>query len=527
MNREGLFAELEGDFDVLIVGGGATGLGTAVDAVTRGYRTALVEGSDFAKATSSRSTKLVHGGVRYLEKGDIGLVREALHERSNLRRNAPHLVAGLGFILPLYRYFEGPYYFAGLKAYDMLAGKSTFPGSSYLGRKATLERVPDLRSSGLHGSIHYYDGQFDDARLALALARTALDRGATVLNYVRALRFIYAGDRAAGAIVRDEESGREYEVRAKVVVNATGIFVDQLRKLDDPDAAPVLSHSRGSHLVFSKAVFRGSDALLVPKTSDGRVLFAVPWQGHVVVGTTDIPVATAELDVSPTREEVDFIVKEVNAYLERPVTRANALAAFSGLRPLVGAKAVTTAELSREHLIEVAKSGVVTITGGKWTTYRKMAQDTVDAFTESAGLPVAPCRTADLPLHASPGAASFSGDLEYAAYGSDREQLLALEREDPELSKRLDTRLPYTRAEVVFAARHEMARTVDDVLARRTRALFLDVEAARAAAGDVARLLAAELGRDAAWQTEQLADFERILAPDAASIGRSLEVALP
>jgi glycerol-3-phosphate dehydrogenase len=526
MNRDGLLARLAGDFDVLIVGGGATGLGTAVDAVTRGYRTALVEGSDFAKATSSRSTKLVHGGVRYLEKGDIGLVREALHERSNLRRNAPHLVSGLGFILPLYRYFEGPYYFAGLKAYDLLAGKSTFPGSSYLGRKATLEHAPDLRSSGLHGSIHYYDGQFDDARLGLALARTALDRGATVLNYVRALRFIYAGDRAAGAVVRDEETGREYEVRAKVVVNATGIFVDELRKLDDSNAVPVLSHSRGSHLVFSRDVFRGSDALLVPKTSDGRVLFAVPWQGHVVVGTTDIPVAAAQLDVSPTREEVDFIVTEVNRYLERPVTRGDALAAFSGLRPLVSGKAATTAKLSREHFIEVAKSGVVTITGGKWTTYRKMAQDTVDAFTESAGLTAAPCRTADLTLHGSPGNAALTDDVRYASYGSDREQLLALERENSDLARPLAPRLPYTRAEVVFGARHEMARTVDDVLARRTRALFLDVEAARAASADVASLLAAELGRDAAWQTEQLVNFERIAAPDAASIGRSIETAL-
>ncbi len=524
--RNELLAQLDDDFDVLIIGGGATGLGTAVDAVTRGYRTALVEGSDFAKATSSRSTKLVHGGVRYLEKGDIRLVREALHERSNLRRNAPHLMSGLGFILPLYRYYEGPYYFAGLKAYDMLAGKSTFPGSSYLGRKATLERAPDLRASGLHGSIRYYDGQFDDARLALALARTALDRGATVLNYVRALRFIYSGGKAVGAVVYDEETGREFDVRAKVVVNATGIFVDELRKLDDAEAAPVLSHSRGSHLVFSRDIFRGKDALLVPKTSDGRVLFAVPWLGHVVVGTTDIPVATAQLDVSPTREEVDFIVREINGYLERPVTRADALAAFSGLRPLVSGKAVTTAKLSREHFIEVAKSGVVTVTGGKWTTYRKMAEDTVDTFAQSAGLTAAPCRTADLPLHGSPGSAAPADDVRYASYGSDREQLLALEREDDELSKPFAPRLPYTRAEVVFAARYEMARSIDDVLARRTRALFLDVDATRAAASDVGRLLATELGRDAAWQTEQLANFERIVAPDAASIGRSLENAL-
>ena len=518
MIRDELARQLDGDFDVLVVGGGATGLGTAVDAVTRGYRTALVEASDFAKATSSRSTKLVHGGVRYLEKGDIGLVREALHERSNLRRNAPHLVDQLGFICPVYRWLEGPYYFAGLKAYDVLAGKSNFPASSYLGRKATLERVPDLRSTGLHGSIMYYDGQFDDARLALAIARTALDHGATVLNYVRALRLINAAGRVCGAVVRDEETGREYEVRAKVVINATGIFVDELRKLDDPESLPVLSHSRGSHVVFPREVFRGNDALLVPKTDDGRVLFAVPWHGHVVVGTTDIPVETTELDVSPTRDEVDFIITEVNKYLERPVARTDALAAFAGLRPLVSGKAATTAKLSREHFIEVSKSGVVTIAGGKWTTYRKMAEDTVDAAAKSARLAPAPSQTANLPLHGSPGLNGHPSDVDYASYGTDGEALRALEKADPTLSKTLDPRLPYTRAEVVFAARSEMARTVDDVLARRTRSLFLDIEATRAAASGVATLLAAELGRDAAWETKQLAAFEAIVARDAAPL---------
>lgn len=520
MDREALLRQIDGEFDVLVVGGGATGLGTAVDAVTRGYRTVLFEGSDFAKATSSRSTKLVHGGVRYLEKGDIGLVREALHERSNLRRNAPHLVDGLGFILPLYRYVDCPYYFAGLKAYDLLAGKSTFPGSAYLGRAATLERVPDLRESGLRGSIRYFDGHFDDARLALALARTALDRGATVLNYVRALRFAYAGSRVCGAVVRDEETGREYEVRAKAVVNATGIFVDELRKLDDPAALPVLAHSRGSHLVFPREIFRGEDALLVPKTHDGRVLFAVPWHDRVVVGTTDIPAATAELDVSATRDEVEFIVTEVNRYLARPVTRSRALAAFAGLRPLVGGSAVATSKLSREHFIETSPSGVVTIAGGKWTTYRKMAQDTVDAAAQSGGLTPGPCRTAELPLHGSPGETGHPSDRDYASYGSDRERLLELERADPLLAERLDERLPYTRAQVVFAAREEMARTVDDVLARRTRALFLDVAATRAAAPVVARLLAAELGRDAAWEASELATFETIVARDAVSLER-------
>jgi len=461
---------------------------------------------------------MVHGGVRYLQKGDIRLVREALHERSNLRRNAPHLVDQLGFLCPLYRWFEVPYYFAGLKAYDMLAGKTDFPGSTYVSRKQTLERIPDVRRSGLCGSIMYYDGQFDDARLALALARTALDHGATVLNYVRAVRFIYAGSRVAGAVVRDEETGSEHEVRAKVVINAAGIFVDEVRKLDDSTCLPILKHSRGSHLVFGQDVFRGNDALMIPKTMDGRVLFAVPWHGHVIVGTTDIPVEATALDVSPTREEVDFIITEFNKYLERPVARKDALAAYAGLRPLVRGKTATTAKLSREHLIDISKRGVVTIAGGKWTTYRRMAEDTVDMAAKTGGLKKAKCRTENLPLHGSPGPAGHPSDANYAAYGKDREQLLAIEKADPTLAKALDDRLPYTRAEVVYAARTEMARTVDDVLSRRTRSLFLDVGATRAAAGEVATLLAGELGRDAAWQTEQLAAFEGIIEPDAASI---------
>jgi glycerol-3-phosphate dehydrogenase len=517
MTRADLLATLEGGtFDVLVIGGGATGLGAALDAVARGYRTALVEASDFAKATSSRSTKLVHGGVRYLQNGDVGLVREALHERATLRKNAPHLVDELAFVLPLYRWFEGPYYFAGLKAYDALAGKANFHPSAYLGRTRTLERTPDLKRERLSGSIRYYDGQFDDARLALAIARTALDRGATVLNYVRATNFLYAGGRCAGARVRDEETGVAYEVRAKAVVNATGIFVDDLRRLDDARSQPLLQHSRGSHLVFAKDAFRGDDALLVPRTFDGRVLFAVPWHGHVVVGTTDIPVRGAELDVAPTNDEIDFIVEQFNVYLERPVRRSDALAAFAGLRPLVSGPGASTAKLSREHLVEVAASGLVTVTGGKWTTYRKMAEDTIDAAAREARLAPAPSVTADLPLHGSPGPSGRFRDADYAGYGTDRDALVALEREEPELAERLHQRLPYTKAEAVYAARAEYARTVDDVLARRTRALFLDVEAARAAAPAVAALLARELDRDAGWIERQRAAFDGVIAADAA-----------
>jgi glycerol-3-phosphate dehydrogenase len=519
VNRTEQVGHLDAPFDVLIIGGGATGLGAAVDAAARGFRTALVEAVDFAKATSSRSTKLAHGGVRYLEQGNVGLVREALHERGAMRRNAPHLVDELAFVCPLYQWWEGPYYFAGLKAYDVLAGSANFHPSRYLSPRTTLQRMPDLKHSSLRGCILYYDGQFDDARLALALAKTAIDLGATVVNYARATSFLYSNGRACGAVVLDEEAGRSYEVRAKTVINATGIFVDELRTLDDPQAPPLLSHSRGTHVVFARDVFRGDSALLVPKTDDGRVLFGIPWHSHVMVGTTDIPVHGAELDPVPTLAEVDFIIAQFNKYLEKPVQRKDALAAFAGLRPLVSGGTAETKKLSREHLVLASKSGVVTVTGGKWTTYRKMAEDTIDEALRVAGIGAVPSRTATLPLHGSPGEGAHPSDAGYAMYGTERDMLVAIEREGPGLADPLHERLPYTRAEAVFAARSEMARTVDDVLARRTRALFIDNAAAREAAPAVAALMAAELGRDDAWQRAQIAAFDRIAEQDAVSIG--------
>jgi glycerol-3-phosphate dehydrogenase len=506
---------LNGAFDVLVIGGGATGAGCALDAVARGYETALVEASDFAKATSSRSTKLVHGGVRYLQNGEIGLVREALHERANLRRNAAHLVGELGFICPAYRFYETPLFFAGFTAYDVLAGASGFPRSRPLGRAEALRRSPDLKAEGLYGGVRYFDGQFDDARLALAIARSAADRGATVLNYVRAVRFLYEHGRVCGAIVRDEETGAEFETRAKAVVNATGIFVDDLRALDAPGSAPLLSHSRGSHVVFPAHVYRGADALLVPKTEDGRVLFIIPWQGSIVIGTTDVPVNGAELDPHATSAEIDFIIAQANNYLQTPVARTDILATFAGLRPLVSGTAATTAKLSREHLVDASPSGLITVTGGKWTTYRKMAEDTIDAAARGANLAFTPSPTAGLGLHGNPPPGT-DPDAAYAAYGTDAASLRALEREDPALAERVDPRIACTGSQVVFAARAEWARTVDDVLARRTRALFTNVEAALASAATVAALLARELGRDDAWRAAQVADVRRLAGREPA-----------
>jgi glycerol-3-phosphate dehydrogenase len=510
VNRADALARLDEEtFDVLVVGGGATGLGAAVDAAARGYRTALIEAEDFAKATSSRSTKLVHGGVRYLQQGDIGLVREALRERTALRANAPHLVHDLAFVVPAFARSEIAYYGVGLKLYDLLAGRSGFPPSRIVSRSRARELIPALAVEGLRGAVVYSDGQFDDARLAITLARTAVDRGAAVANYVRAAGFRYDGKRVCGVNAVDRESGRELTIRARTVINATGIFVDDLRALDEGNAAPLLTFSRGTHVVVSAAALGGaSAALLVPKTRDGRVLFAVPWHEHVVVGTTDVPAPRAELDPVPTHGEVAFILETVNRFLTKPLAERDVLAAFAGLRPLVNRKATTTAKLSREHVIDVSASGVVSITGGKWTTYRKMAEDVIDLAAQRGGLPRKPSPTATMPLHGATD--TLSADDALRVYGTDADAVAALGKHDAALRARFHHRLPYTRAQVLYAVRAEMARTVDDVLSRRTRALFLDAEAARESAAAVAALLAEELGRDEAWQTGQVAAFEAI-----------------
>jgi glycerol-3-phosphate dehydrogenase len=507
VKRTDALARFGESFDVLIVGGGATGLGAAVDAASRGYATALIEAEDFAKATSSRSTKLVHGGVRYLQNGEVHLVREALHERTNLIENAPHVVHDLPFLLPTYRWLDVPYYFAGLKVYDVLAGGSNLPGTRLLSPREALALVPGLSGRGLRSAIMYHDGQFDDSRLAVSLARTAVDRHAAVANYVRAERFLYERDRICGVVAQDHESGARFEIRARVVVNATGIFVDTLRALDDADAPKLLTHSRGSHIVVPRAALGTSThAVLIPKTSDGRVVFATPWHESIVIGTTDIKTNDVELDPRPTAAEVSYILETINPYLATPLQANDVRATFAGLRPLVTRRASTTAGLSREHLIDVAPSGLVTITGGKWTTYRKMAEDVIDVAAREAGLTASPSKTARLALHGATRDLPPQTDP-LRVYGSDGFALRALADARPDLAQPLDARLPYIAAQVVFAAQHEMARTVEDVLARRTRALFLDIEAARASAPQVAKLLAAELDRDDAWQTDQLRAF--------------------
>jgi glycerol-3-phosphate dehydrogenase len=491
MNRAQQLAGLKArhePWDIVIIGGGATGLGAAVDAASRGHSVVLIEQHDFAKGTSSRSTKLVHGGVRYLQQGDLALVLEALRERGRLLRNAPHLTHTMPFVIPCYRWWEAPFYGLGLMLYDALAGRWGLGRTRLLSASKVRDRLPTVRSDKLKGGVLYYDGQFDDARLAIALARTAVAQGATVLNYLRCGGFVKEHGRIVGVKATDAETGEEHEVRANVVLNATGVFVDELRHRDRPEAVPLVKASQGVHIVLEREFLPGDTALLIPKTTDGRVLFAVPWNGRVIVGTTDTPVAATSLEPRALEEEIELILTNAARYLARPPTRANVLSVFAGLRPLAHRSAVShTAALSRKHVIEVSESGLITITGGKWTTYRQMAEEVVSRAEQCASLSHRKCVTEALAL---------DDDADDA--------VAALAASDSELAKPLHPRLPYRRADVIWSVREAMARTVEDVLARRTRALFLDAQASIEAAEDVAALMAGELGWSAERQATEL-----------------------
>ena len=500
-------AALQEPWDIAVIGGGATGMGVAVDAAARGLDVVLLEAHDFGKGTSSRSTKLVHGGVRYLEQGNISLVMSALKERGLLRQNAPHLVHDLAFVVPNYSWWEAPFYGIGLKLYDLLAGKYGFGVSKLLTKEETLERLPALEPEELRGGVIYYDGQFDDARLLIHLAMTAADHGAAPVNYCPATGLLRdAEGYINGVTACDEETGEELRISAQIVVNATGVFTDSIRKMADPAADPLVVTSQGIHLVFDRSFLKGDTALMVPRTSDGRVLFVIPWHGHAVAGTTDTPLDAPCFEPRPLDEEIEFILETASRYLSRPPTRADVLAVYVGLRPLVKGEGKTSA-LSRDHVIHVDTSGLLTITGGKWTTYRHMAEDCVDHAITLGRLRDEPCPTRNLRIHGYLENTDSLGALE--VYGSDAEAIRALAQE-PKLAPQLHSALPYIAAEVVWAAREEMARTVEDVLARRTRALFLNAGAASAMARPVASLLAAELGRDEAWAAAQVTAFRTL-----------------
>ena len=497
-------------WDLIIVGGGATGAGVAVDAATRGYATLLLEQHDFGKGTSSRSTKLVHGGVRYLEQGNVSLVMEALKERGLLRQNAPHLVSELACVVPRYAWWEGPFYGMGLKVYELLAGKYGFGKSQTISKEETLQRLPNVNPDGLTGGVVYYDGQFDDTRLLINLIATAAEQGATLLNYARVTRLDKGGDGLVNGVTwQNIETGETFSAPAKVVVNAAGPFTDSVRRLAEPDAAQLIAPSQGAHLVLDHSFLPGTNAILVPHTKDGRVLFAIPWHGHTLVGTTDTPVTETPLEPVARDEEVEFMLETAGLYLEKKPSRSDVLSVFAGIRPLAKSGAGgNTAALSRDHAIHIDRSGLLSITGGKWTTYRNMAQGGVDQAATLADLPDKPCLTRNLNIHGyHPDAAGF-GPLSF--YGSDAPAIRKLMADDPALARPLDSQLPYVEAEVVWAARAEMARTVEDVLARRTRALFLNAKAAMRMAPRVADILATELGRDASWPAGQVQAFNQV-----------------
>ncbi|WP_317129679.1 glycerol-3-phosphate dehydrogenase/oxidase [Hymenobacter jejuensis] len=511
--RETLLQQMVGtpSWDLIVIGGGATGLGVALDGISRGYKTLLLEQVDFAKGTSSRSTKLVHGGVRYLAQGNVGLVREALYERGLLLQNAPHLVKNQDFVIPNYDWWGGPFYTIGLKMYDVLAGRLSLGASVHLSRQQTLERLSTLQPAGLRGGVLYHDGQFDDARLAVNLAQTAIEQGGTLLNYfeVKSLLKDPQGQ-ITGVTATDQETGTAYELRARAVVNATGIFVDEIRQMDQPGTPKLVRPSQGIHLVVDKSFLPGNEALMIPKTDDGRVLFAVPWHNRVVLGTTDTLLNAYSQEPKALEQEIEFVLRTAGRYLVRAPKRSDVLSMYAGLRPLAASQngSQKTKEISRSHKIMVSETGLITITGGKWTTYRRMGQDTIDNAIALGKLPAALSQTAHLPIHGALPTADHSPHL--AVYGSDQVPLLQLVTDEPAWGEKIDAALEFLKAEVVWAARFEMARTVEDVLARRVRILFLDARAAIRAAPEVAALLAQELGHDAQWQRQQVDTFTQV-----------------
>ena len=514
MKREDMIKQLEErqgkPWDVLVIGGGASGLGAAVEAVSRGYKTLLLEQADFAKGTSSRSTKLIHGGVRYLAQGDIALVFEALHERGLLMKNAPHLVSNQTFVIPNYDWWEGPYYTLGLKVYDMMAGKLGLGPSISISKKETIKAIPNIREEGLRGGVIYQDGQFDDSRLAINLAQTIADFDGTVLNYMQVRDLLKNEDIVKGVTAVDLETKKEYRIEAKAVINATGVFVDDVLRMDDAQSANTIVPSQGVHIVLEKEFLQGDSAILIPKTDDGRVLFAVPWCGKVVVGTTDTMVKEPSLEPRALDNEVEFILKTAGDYLTRFPSRRDVLSVFAGLRPLAAPKenSTKTKEISRGHKIIVSLSGLITMTGGKWTTYRKMGEDTIDKAIIVADLDERGSSTKFMPIHGHDEEAVEGEWLR--SYGSDRHKISELIKRDASLGERLHPKLDFTKAEVIWAVKEEMARTIEDVLARRVRALFLDARASMEMAESVADLMAPHMRWNEARIAKEIATYKSL-----------------
>ena len=510
MNRKQQLDKLskEKEFDIIIIGGGATGLGCAVEAASRKYKTLLLEKYDFAKGTSSRATKLVHGGVRYLAQGNIRLVREALLERGRLLQNAPHVCHTVSFVVPSYKWWQKWYYGIGLRLYEFLSGKLSLGKTKLLSRKEALQYLPDLSMDNLTGGVLYFDGQFDDSRLAVNLAETAIELGAVVINYCGVTEFIKNGTAITGVKAKDEISGNEFEIKAKVVINATGVFADELLQLAEGHTEKTIVPSQGIHLVVEKHFFKGAVAMMIPKTDDGRVLFAIPWYKKLLLGTTDTQVEEISREPKPLKEEIDFIIDHFNRYSASDISRNDVKSVFVGLRPLAKVSSKNkTAVMPRDYVIKVLPSGLVHVTGGKWTTYRSMAQHTIDTAIQTAGLKNSVCKTKNLKIH---GWTDNNTDDYLSVYGADANAIKQMMEEDILLSKKIHLSYPYTMAEVKWVIQNEMAITIEDVLARRIRLLFLDAKAAMEAAPLVATMLGPLTGNDAEWQQDQVEEFNKL-----------------
>ena len=496
-------------WDVIIIGGGATGIGAAIEAASRGYKTLLLEQYDFGKGTSSRSTKMIHGGVRYLQQGNIKLVLEALRERGHLLNNAPHIVHSCSFVVPNYHWWEAPFYGTGLGLYDLLSGSLSLGRSRLIRREKVLELAPTIEPENLRGGVMYFDGQFDDTRLLINMAQTAAEHGAVLLNYMKVNRLVHANSKVNGVIAKDLESEEELELKAKVIINATGVFADEIRLMDNASARRMISPSQGVHIVLDHSFLPGNTAIMVPKTDDGRVLFAIPWQNYAVVGTTDTPVESIPIEPKPLEQEIDFLLGHSSRYLAKDPAKEDILSTFAGLRPLVSlSREQNTKSISREHTIEISASGLVTVTGGKWTTYRKMAEDTIKKAASLGGLPAKPSITKTLKLH---GYHTNSGEFgKLGIYGADAPLLRNVAKEKPEWNDFLHPDLQIQAVEVIWSVRHEMARTVEDFLARRRRVLFQDARKSIEIAPKVAALMAEEMGYDNVWRDEQVKTYTKL-----------------
>jgi glycerol-3-phosphate dehydrogenase len=503
-------AESEATWDIIVIGGGATGLGIALDGASRGFKTLLLEQSDFAKATSSRSTKLVHGGVRYMAQGDLLLVMEALHERGILLKNAPHLTFNQEFIIPVYTKFDALMYTVGLKFYDLLAGSLSMGSSYFLNKSKTLERLPLLKKEGLRGGVVYHDGQFDDSRLAITLGTECVKRGGSIINYCRVTGLIKdVSGKVTGVRAKDGSSGKEMTFNSRLVVNATGVFADDIARMDNPDAKKTLRPSQGVHVVLDRSFLQSDSAIMIPKTDDGRVLFAIPWYDEVVVGTTDTPLNDISLEPIALDEEIGFILKTAGNYLDRKPSREDILCVFAGLRPLAAdtGNAGSTKEVSRRHKITLSSSGLLSIVGGKWTTYRRMAEETIDTAIKAGYLEKRKCITKRLRLSCN---GTYQADRLHI-YGEGVSEIKKMILAQPELGKPLDPRLPYTPAEIIWICRNEMPVNIEDILARRTRALLLNARASGDIAAEVAGIMAREQGHDAEWQDEQVQSYKNLI----------------